>query len=773
MLGQKKIALMTWYKWKNYGTVLQAGALTKKIKDLGYDVKVISYLPRKQPVIKPKQSLRLLLKNIFFAIKKRIKGNTIYISKEKEVLFETYLDEHFEMTTNCTSYAELYQLNEQFDAFVCGSDQIWSPIAFEDKYFLPFVENESELVAYAPSFGVSKIEDSRIKEKIVKLVSRFKHLSVRESYGAKIIEQLVGRKAEVVLDPTLLMDKTEWDQFIAVENIQKLEEEKYIICYFLGDYTKYIKIIHALSKRLKIPFYIIPLTKKCKNKKYSVPFEVGPNEFVSLMRNATYVCTDSFHGVAFSIIYNIPFLTFKRFKDSDTQNQNSRIYSLLKLLALEDRLIETKKLNKKKEVAYCDFLKTNQLLEGLRRTSKRYLESALIEASNSNKEVCKKYKITDLCCGCGTCTTVCAKGAISIRVNEEGFYHYAIDETKCVKCGQCKTVCPMVDIVAPSLKNAKALYAVKSTSKAILETSSSGGIGYELGKRLLQLGYTVFGCSYDSDSNTAKHTMINPNEPEKLKLLQGSKYIQSMTETALTQIRSIAKEQKIAFFGTPCQVAGVDKLLLKQGVRENAILIDLICHGVPSYHLFNKYLETICQKKCISLHPKVAFRIKKKKWQKRYIKIYDETKAYISSERKDHFYAFFRRGLCDMSTCYDCPYRESSSADIRLGDYWGEKYRKSKLGVSMVIAKTKEGQELLGQLEEEKLICSENCDLDDYWKIQYPYNQLKPLWRETLIEDLKNDSKSLCLLRKEYCRNYDIFEKMQRIFMGMKRFFKK
>ena len=91
----------------------------------------------------------------------------------------------------------------------------------------------------------------------------------------------------------------------------------------------------------------------------------------------------------------------------------------------------------------------------------------------------------------------------------------------------------------------------------------------------------------------------------------------------------------------------------------------------------------------------------------------------------------------------------------------------------MVIANTRLGMHILSELDKEGAIYIENNDLDEYWTIQFPYNQLKPLWRESLIEDLKNDRKSLRLLRKEYCRNYDIFEKMQRIFMGMTRFLKK
>lgn len=127
--------------------------------------------------------------------------------------------------TSCTScyktYSELNDLNMEYDAFVCGSDQIWSPLCYDSKYFLDFVENTDKMIAYAPSIGSTKIDDSIIREKMFQHISRFKHLAVREQQGAELIKKLTGHDAKVVLDPTLLMDAAEWDEFASVNAVRE------------------------------------------------------------------------------------------------------------------------------------------------------------------------------------------------------------------------------------------------------------------------------------------------------------------------------------------------------------------------------------------------------------------------------------------------------------------------------------------------------------------------------------------------------------------------
>ena len=768
--NDKKIAIMTWYSYLNYGSVLQATALYNTVKKLGYNPDFVKYKPKGNIVTD--HSFNNIIKRGFNKLKKKF--NPDFAPLERGRVFQEYLEERATFTDECTSYSELNDLDKKYNAFICGSDQIWSPLCYDGKYFLDFVDDPNKMIAYAPSIGSMKIDNPIIRERMAKLISRFRNLSVREQQGADLINDLTGQQARVVLDPTLLMGAAEWDRFVRIENISKIDG-RYILCYFLGDSNKYMGYVKRLSKRLNIPFYIIPITKKQKNSGNAVKFEVGPSEFVALIRNAVYVCTDSFHGMAFSINYNVPFSVFKRFKDKDPKNQNSRVFNLLKLLCLEERLTDCKAKEVKKIEVKCDFFAANNRLNDLRAESLSYLKNSLQSAISIENErvVDIPHKITSICCGCGACASVCVKGAISIHKNDEGFEHYFIDESKCVGCGQCNKVCPMTDVIAPRIKESKALYSVKSCSQRVLKTSSSGGVGYELATALLAKGYAVCGCRYDSEDNSAKHIWIMPGQEDKLSLLQGSKYIQSVSVNAIKQVHNFALHNKIAFFGTPCQIAAVDKILRKNKLRDKAILIDLICHGVPSYYLWEKYLFELDKKYGTGNHPAVLFRCKEREWRRRLLLVEGNGHIYKKEERKDDFYAFFRRGLCDMESCSDCPYRVRSAADLRIGDYWGDKFVYDKQGVSMVVANTRKGNEAIESLELSKACKISEQDLNEYWSVQFPYNPQRPLIREQLISELKDEKNDLHTLRKKYCEYYDQTEFIGRIVQKIKRLIKR
>lgn len=768
MKEQKKTAIMTWFTYQNYGTALQASALSNIIRNMDYKVAFVNYHPKGGSINNPK----LFLANRTFQKIKNY-GKKPYCSSNRDILYGDYLSNRISCTQKVTSYPELHDLNKKYDAFICGSDQIWSPLCYDSKYFLDFVDNTDKMIAYAPSIGSTKIDDPIIRERMAQHISRFKHLAVREQQGANLIKELTGTDAKVVLDPTLLMDATEWNEFANIDEVEKIDG-KYILCYFLGDAEKYMRYVRTLSKESNIPFYVIPVTARQKNSGNVVPFEVGPSEFVSLIRNAEYVVTDSFHGMAFSVNYNKPFAVFKRFRDNDPKNQNSRIFNLLQLLGLKNRLVDYKNTQNIQDMLECDFSEANRKLKEQRGSSIDYLKNALANAVNSSaakKELL--FKIADMCCGCGACATVCAKGAISIFRNYEGFEHYSIDATKCVQCGQCKTVCPMTNIVAPQMHESKALYSVKSRSEQVLNVSSSGGVGHELASVLLAMGYAVCGCSYDTADNSAKHIWVMPSQEDKLSLLQGSKYIQSVSAEAVDQLVDIAKTTKIAFFGTPCQAAAVDKMLCKKNLRDQAIIVDLVCHGVPSYYLWDKYLTELDKKHGTGEHPMVLFRSKEREWRRRLLLVNGNDHTYKQEEQKDDFYAFFRRGLCDMETCFDCPYRERSAADLRIGDYWGDKFVHDKQGVSMVIANTVQGDDVINTIGIRNTCDVSRQDLSEYWSVQFPYNPPRPLIREQLISELNDDDTDLHTLRKKYCTYYDQMEKFSKMIRLAKKIVKR
>lgn len=751
---RKKVALMTWYKYYNYGTALQAVALYNTIKRLGYDVDVINYSPRKNRNYSCDKVYRSIFKMTLNKMKEVL--NPSGISCERIKLFNNFVLDNITETKPCRSYPELHDLNKIYDAFICGSDQIWSPLWFDDKYFLSFVDEPQKMIAYAPSMGNNKADDKNLKKEISKNLKRFSNLSVRENDGKKLINKLTGQMAKVVLDPTLLLLKDDWDSYASKGQTKELQNKAYIICYFLGDSKKYTKYVSMLSQKAGIPYYIIPVKRNQYADSHKISFEIGPAEFISLIKNARYVCTDSFHGMAFSIIYNTPFTAFKRFSDNDCENQNSRLENLLDKLELKDRLIPLNHNYTFDEFYNCDFKNANRLIADLRNESIQYITTALKMSVEYIPDNHYNYKITDNCCGCGACSAICPKGAITVQRNSEGFEHYFINRQICVKCGKCKTVCPMTNVEAAEIHKSYGLYSVENKSEQAIKASSSAGVGYAISKFGVKNRYHICGCVYDRNNAAARHILIHPNEDDKIKMLQGSKYLQSLTADVFKKIIALTSEEKLIFFGTPCQVAAARKLLKDKSMK-NIILVDLICHGVPTYYLWEKYLGDINKNHSTGVNPEVLFRIRTKNWHKRFIKIYGNGNTYVQSERKDDFYAFFRRSMCDMSACSECPYREKTSADLRIGDYWGKKFQNNNYPVSMVIANTKSGAELLSLLETEN--CAfEKQDLEDYWRIQAPYNLKKSLYRTEIISELYKGEKSLHKLRKKYCRYYDMFE---------------
>ena len=380
--GKKsKIALITWYHYRNYGTALQASALFKVISNIGFDVRLIQYKPIDNTL--QKMNLLLFCRKVCIWMLKILFGPKYYHNNYREKLFQNYLDARIYETDPIKSEVEFEKLNTIFDAFICGSDQIWTPLKLNDKYYLSFVKDSSKKIAYAPSMGVSEITDSETKKRISELLKEFRYLSIREKQGAKLIMNITGQEAKVVLDPTFLLTASEWDEYAEVSSAKKLKQP-YILCYYLSNPSKYRKYVKKAAKKWGLSVYEIPTIRHLG--RYSkFPFEVGPTEFLSLIKNASFVFTDSFHGMVFSIIYQVPFIVFERFTQDDPMNQNSRIYNLIELFSLESRLMHPSDICKIEDIPKFDFSECYEKLDKLRKESFDYLQSSLYKSTKYNQ----------------------------------------------------------------------------------------------------------------------------------------------------------------------------------------------------------------------------------------------------------------------------------------------------------------------------------------------------------------------------------------------------
>lgn len=744
----KKVAIMTWWHYANYGTALQVTALSTIIKNLGYNAEVINYIPHGKVV-----NNETLYSVFQYAYEKsKLLFNLNYVDEKRNKIFNNFLNKYLKFTVKCETASDLFQLNDEYDAFICGSDQIWAPTVFNSKYFLDFVPKYKK-ISYAPSIGVSEIKDDYIKNKMKNLIGDFEYLSTREEKGKEIIKEICNKEAKVVLDPTLLLDKSEWTELLNIDN--EINEDKYILCYFLGDNKKYWNYVKNISKKLNLKIKIIQMHKK--DSQYGICIEnCDPKKFIKAIKNAAYICTDSFHGVAFAINYNKKFCVFERFNKKDINSQNSRIYNILNIFGLEKRLVN---IEKPIELYLEDinYSVINKILLNKRCDSLQFLENSLNEVVNNKINNVKIKSVTNSCCGCGACAAVCPKQAIVIVKNSYGFYESQVDINKCIGCGLCRKVCAFYGVKGELIDINDKLYAVKSNSDDVLKTSSSGGFAYELSKYYLDRGYDIFGCIYNSEIYEAEHIKVTEIEQQKLMLLSGSKYIQSNTANIFDKI---LKSKKGIFIGTPCQASAVDKFLKLNKKREHFIIIDLICHGVPSYNMFSKYLDYIKTETAVKSIGSVIFRWKKKGWRERYIYITDLARKnfYCKEQHKDLFYKFFLLGHCYMQSCFECNYRKNTSADIRIGDYWGPKYRNDKTGISMIIAHTQVGKEIIEGVKQNNIVKITEQPIEDYFKYQDCNNPIIPVFYDELQKSLSNSDINLSEISLKYCNRYFIWK---------------
>lgn len=753
-IKMKKVAIMTWYQHKNYGTTLQAFALQRIIENLGYSVEGIDYYSKgyyRETFLEKILSKNRLKEGLRNKIN-RVKYGTV-LDDEKDRRYQKFIEDFIAFHTPTQTSSQLFCLNDEFDAFVCGSDQIWSPNEFNSKYFLDFVKDDIKKVSYAPSFGVNHIENDCVRENIGELVSKIPHLSVRESRGSEMLKEYYGVDAKVVIDPTLLLNAKEW---LSYSNKEYKVDSNILLCYFLGENENVWKEVERIAKLRNLQVAVIPVFSKDYRREYKILGGVGPAEFITLFSKVSYVCTDSFHGTVFSILFKREFKTFKRFKDNDSKSQNSRIINLLENLSLIDHLG-----NKSNSQEIIDWTKVYSLLEGLRKESIEFLSKSLCEASSTVENT--KYEITNTCCGCGVCSLVCNSDAITInKIN--GFFQATVNLEKCIKCGACKRVCSFNGDIGTKLDDAK-LYESKSCSLDVLKNSTSGGIAYEILAESINNAKSVYGCAYDYENNEARHIMVTNNEYNDLKKIQGSKYLQS---DFISNVQSVLESSQGVIIGTPCQIAGVDNYLRLKKKRDKFILIDLICHGVPSYLLWEKYLK---EQGLFNTLEEVRFRNKEAGWRNIEIFLTDGINKISRKESIDLFYNYFDLQVCYMKSCYECNYRQSSKADLRLGDYWGKKYTKDDLknGTSMVVSFTKYGEEVLRSLNSNNKITLTEQNVTDYYSGQGPQNPIIPVFYDRVLKEMTNSSDKLVRIMNKYFRIKYYNKQLQFLMARLKR----
>lgn len=731
-----KLAVMTWHHYHNYGTALQAAAMQAVLRDMGHEPQLIQYRPCGYFRTLPDYSIPEFGRRIRIKLMRTSKPEPCGLKSElRDRAFDSFLERNIKFTEPCRTLSDLELLNDKFDAFICGSDQVWSPLAYDPHYYLNFVHDNAKKIAYAPSMGAKEIRDRYIKADISHLLDGFGALSAREDSGARLICGLTGRHVEVVADPTFLLDAERWEKICCADEDRTA---RYLLVYMLGNSDEQWAAIEKTASSRGLALRIIPVFEQDTKRSGCVTEPVGPEEFVKLFRNAEYVCTDSFHGMAFSLIFHRNFTAFARFGKNDPKSQNSRMEHLLRLTGMEGRLFSGRNAV---EIASAetDFERAEAALNILRGTSLEYIRSSLSHVIPPEKQSANIKARSSLCCGCGACAAVCPTSAIKMEMSDNGFLTAKLDSEICVECGRCTRVCPFGTENMNCAAEDAQLYSFKNPDGNVLLNSTSGGAAYSIARFLVRRGYKIVGCMFNAEKQRAEHILIS-DEGELYKV-QGSKYIQSDFSDVIKKIRAEDKSIALVVFGTPCQIAAARRVLKEWS---NVIFVDLVCHGVPSYHLYEKYGDFIHRTSGVdNKRMQMVFRYKPKSWRDIYLYASDGEKSYCCSKMSDPFFRMFEAGNCYMESCYECRWRSDSEADIRLGDYWGPRFEEDKTGVSMIVCFTEKGRRAAMDAASACGAIAESQPIEDYLKYQQRNNIPKPVFYDTLMRELKSKDKKL------------------------------
>lgn len=369
----KSIGIITIHKIYNYGSALQAYALQKACEDLGYKVEIIDYNYPNQAHSNNKYTVRGAQPNeprwikMLYALDliRQHRGISAFVGKYQHLSPKQY------------DSPEILKADApQYDVYITGSDQLWNPrhCNGDPAFMLHFAPNGALKISYAASISANKLPDE-LHPLYKELLSRYEHIAVRENSGVQVIKEITGKDATVVLDPTLLLNKEQWNE---IASPKRQFKKKYILCYFLNYTFNAFPYVDELAQYMQIQTgYEIVRVARPPHHLFTphTYYKVGasPEEFLALVRDAEMVLTTSFHGTAFAVNYGKPVFTVVQERNAS----DSRQVSLMHNLGLDAQILSIKDEMPDKNRFTYDVLKEQLRLEELRKASIEYLQKAL------------------------------------------------------------------------------------------------------------------------------------------------------------------------------------------------------------------------------------------------------------------------------------------------------------------------------------------------------------------------------------------------------------
>ena len=662
----------------NYGSIFNAYAEYKVLKKMD---KTVLMIP----------ALTFPLKNVADSKKYNVK------------FIEQYYDD--EEIGPSLRNTELNILNECSDTFVVGSDQLWNwHVSFGGKMYLPFVQDDKFMFSFATSLGALDDHVPKDKRKYVKnCLSRFDAISVREDFSKEILRKKYGIYADRIIEPVFWLEKADYNKLVG--DSKYVTPNAYILAYILDPTIGKLEYLEKIGRKLGLPIVTVPdaayktLPSSWGSCEYADSFpnltmEIEVVDFLKLYANASFIVTDSFHGTAFSIIFEKKFVSI-----CNLVRGKDRFLDILGRFELMDRLLDEGNLVWKEDYTRdIDFEKIHNMILSERTLAIEWVHKAFL-LSKKNKHIGKMEKE---CIGCGACASICPADAIEMVYGQYGYYQPKVNTNKCLDCSKCKTVCPALKNPINVNSSNPILYEFQCADSKTLMASTSGGVFLSIAKQFIENGGTVYGVAWN-DKLLAEH--IRVSNKKDLYKLQKSKYMQSYTGNIFRAVKKDAEAGKFVLFsGCPCQIAGLKNYLDKS--YENLVLIDLLCGNAPSSEFFQKYLKDDCPSNLKSYEFRTKIVNKNVDSETITITLSDDRKIVRHGSKEDAYQKAYHSNFMCAEHCEHCKYQKLPRfGDLTIGDFWWLKEKDITIscekGISAVLINNSKGAKIIKELENE------------------------------------------------------------------------
>lgn len=371
------------------------------------------------------------------------------------------------------------------------------------------------------------------------------------------------------------------------------------------------------------------------------------------------------------------------------------------------------------------------------------------------------------CMGCHACYNKCPVQAIEMVEDEMGFKYPRANKEKCINCGLCERVCPILN--PTKIENKPKAYAVKNKDEEVRSKSSSGGMFTLLAESILEDGGVVFGVAFDENWKL-KHTYME--NVDGLQIFRGSKYLQSTIGDTYAKVKEFLHSgRKVMFTGTPCQIEGLKAYLGKE--NDNLFTQDIICHGVPSSKVHEKYLEYLKSKCKTEKIENIVHRTKIKGWKNWCVNVKFNNSEYIKSHNDDPYMQAFLKNTSLRESCYNCKFKKKHRvSDITLADFWGIENIAPEMddnkGTSLVIINSEKGKQIFEQIKDKIIYKQVDFEEAIRYNPSMTSSAKKDSNREKFFENL--DKMPFDKLVKKYTYTPSIFKK---VYWKLKRIAKK